>query len=131
MVARRWGACPCWALAVLLLAACPDKPVERPPAEPPPAPKRVEPPKPPVDPNAPKDHSVWVLYNKSQGPGQVSFPLPAAPLDSGLNPVGLISADLNGDGHADLASANQDSNTVSVFLGTVDVVQAPAVTGVE
>jgi hypothetical protein len=65
-----------------------------------------------VDPNAPPDQSVWVLYN--QGHGQ--FSVPAAPLTSGLNPVGLISADINGDGHADLISANQNSNTVSVFL---------------
>lgn len=74
-----------------------------------------------VDPNAVKDSSVWVLYNQ----GGFNFPKPQLPLFAGLNPVGLIAADFNDDGHIDLASANQDSNNVSVFLNQFAV---PAVT---
>jgi hypothetical protein len=65
---------------------------------------------------------VWVLYNQGQG----QFTVPAAPLTSGLNPVGLITADLNGDGHPDLVSANQNSNNVSVFLDQFAPVAAQA-----
>jgi hypothetical protein len=38
----------------------------------------------------------------------------------GLNPNGLISADLNGDGKVDLAIANSGDNTVSILLGNGD-----------
>ena len=36
---------------------------------------------------------------------------------SGLNPGAITIADLNGDGNADIVTANADSNTVSVLLG--------------
>ena len=36
---------------------------------------------------------------------------------NGLTPVAIEVADLNGDAHADLVVANQDSDNVSVILG--------------
>jgi hypothetical protein len=39
---------------------------------------------------------------------------------TGLNPHGLAVGDFNGDGHADVAVANQSSNTVSILLGNGD-----------
>ena len=36
---------------------------------------------------------------------------------AGNNPLQVITADFNGDGHADLASANAISNTITVLLG--------------
>jgi len=37
---------------------------------------------------------------------------------TGADPVSVTTADVNGDGHADLVVANANSNTVSVLLGT-------------
>jgi gliding motility-associated-like protein len=37
---------------------------------------------------------------------------------TGNKPMGLVIADLNGDGKADLAVANQDSNTLSIYQNT-------------
>jgi hypothetical protein len=63
--------------------------------------------------NAPPDNRVIVLYNQGGG----SFGLNSSlTLTAGLNPVGLVAADLNGDGRLDLVSVNQNSNDVSVFL---------------
>jgi FG-GAP-like repeat/FG-GAP repeat len=39
-------------------------------------------------------------------------------LTVGYGPVRLIAADLNGDGHADLASVDWSASTISVLLGT-------------
>ena len=36
----------------------------------------------------------------------------------GANPISIVSGDFNGDGKADLATANYSTNNVSVFLGT-------------
>src|SRR5712671_286093 len=36
----------------------------------------------------------------------------------GDTPFSVTTADVNGDGHADLITANQNDNTVSVLLGT-------------
>src|SRR5512147_1747710 len=38
----------------------------------------------------------------------------------GSNPRGIVSADFNGEGVADLAVANHDSGTVSILLGKSD-----------
>lgn len=43
----------------------------------------------------------------------------ATPLGVGLKPYATVTADLNGDGVLDLATANQDSDSVSVFLGNI------------
>jgi hypothetical protein len=42
------------------------------------------------------------------------------PLGTGEDPVDLLAADLDGDGHLDLATANRGDDTVSVFLGGGD-----------
>ena len=36
------------------------------------------------------------------------------------SPVALAMADFNGDGHPDMVVANQESNTISIFLGLGD-----------
>src|SRR5687767_2417286 len=41
----------------------------------------------------------------------------AVGLSVGLNPHGVAAADLNGDGHVDLVTANTTPNNVSVLLG--------------
>ena len=48
---------------------------------------------------------------------QVSF-APAFNFPTGLAPVAVAVADLNGDGRPDLVVVNRDANTVSVLLGT-------------
>ncbi len=45
-------------------------------------------------------------------------PAAGSPVAAGLSPVSVAAGDFNGDGKADLATANRDSNTVSVLLGT-------------
>ena len=45
-----------------------------------------------VNPNAPKDQSVWVLLNRGEATGQVNFPLPAAPLGAVSEPPLALSA---------------------------------------
>jgi len=47
---------------------------------------------------------------------QVSF-LPPTNFGAGINPRSIASADFNGDGNMDIASANYGSNNVSVLLG--------------
>ncbi|WP_363321613.1 FG-GAP-like repeat-containing protein, partial [Polycladomyces subterraneus] len=45
-------------------------------------------------------------------------PAPGSPFASGGNgPIGITTADFNGDGKPDLAVTNESSNTVSVFIG--------------
>lgn len=61
-------------------------------------------------------NGVWVLYNRTPAGGAVDFFMAPASKESGANPIGLITADVNGDGRPDLISANQDGNNVSVFL---------------
>jgi hypothetical protein len=48
---------------------------------------------------------------------QVSF-APAVNYGVGTNPTSVFSADFNGDGKMDLATANYNSNNVSVVLGS-------------
>jgi len=42
---------------------------------------------------------------------------PGSPFPVGTNPVSNATADLNGDGHLDLLTANYISDNVSVLLG--------------
>jgi hypothetical protein len=56
--------------------------------------------------------SVSVLLSNGDG----TFQIQAYPV--GLNPVGLVTGDFNGDGHTDLAVANSDS--ISVLLNNGD-----------
>ncbi len=54
-----------------------------------------------------------------------SFSMPVD-YGAGLSPLAVVSADFNGDGRLDLATANNDNNTVSVLLGNGDgTFQAP------
>jgi hypothetical protein len=48
---------------------------------------------------------------------QVSF-ASALGFPTGLTPVAVAVADLNGDGKLDLATANQGASTISVLLGS-------------
>src|SRR5262245_51615412 len=43
---------------------------------------------------------------------------PATSFPAGPNPRDVVTADFNNDGRLDLATANVDSNSVSVLLGT-------------
>jgi hypothetical protein len=52
-----------------------------------------------------------VLFNVGKG----AFGAPAA-YDVGISPAGVALADLNGDGHADLAVANSGSSSLGVLL---------------
>jgi hypothetical protein len=61
------------------------------------------------------------------GNGDGTFTLaPDSPYVVGANPITLIAADFNGDGHTDLAVANADDNTVSILLGNGDGTFIPA-----
>lgn len=51
------------------------------------------------------------------GNGDGTF-IPQSSYATGQNPVAMVAADFNGDGHRDLATLNSFDNTVSVLLGT-------------
>ncbi len=52
------------------------------------------------------------------GNGAAAFtPATGSPFAAGTNPFSLTVADFNGDGHADIAVANQGSNNVTLLLG--------------
>ncbi|MFZ0214201.1 MAG: FG-GAP-like repeat-containing protein [Candidatus Acidiferrales bacterium] len=53
-------------------------------------------------------------------PGVSSNLFPESTIATGNGPVAVVSADFNGDGNADLAVANHNDNTVSIFLGNGD-----------
>jgi hypothetical protein len=61
--------------------------------------------------------TVSVLRNTSTGAGVISY---AAKVDyaTGANPISVSIGDLDGDGKADLAVANINGSTVSVFRNT-------------
>ncbi len=65
--------------------------------------------------NTTTDNRIVLLYNRG---GEFSF-YDNLPLQAGLNPIGLVGADFNGDGMVDLASANSADGTVSVFLNRI------------
>src|ERR1017187_1774170 len=57
------------------------------------------------------------LSNKAEA--QVCFaPASGSPFTSDTNPYSVISADFNGDGIKDLATANYNTYDVSILLGT-------------
>jgi hypothetical protein len=57
---------------------------------------------------------VSLFRNLTNGPGNISFAT-KQDLTTGPAPFGLISADIDGDGLKDLASANNNSNSVTVL----------------
>src|SRR2546426_4965134 len=52
---------------------------------------------------------------------------PAVSYPAGANPQAVVTADFNGDGRLDLATANAGDNTVSVLLGNANGTFQPAV----
>ncbi|HQQ93860.1 MAG TPA: FG-GAP-like repeat-containing protein [Bacteroidia bacterium] len=63
------------------------------------------------------DNNVISVFRNTSTPGTISF---AARVDFavGTTPVGVASADIDGDGKADLASCNVNSNTISMLRNT-------------
>jgi uncharacterized protein (TIGR03437 family) len=62
-----------------------------------------------------QDNDVTVVLGNGAG----GFtPAGGSPFAVGVNPYGVAAADFNGDGNADLASANQTSSNVSILLGS-------------
>src|SRR6476660_4685855 len=51
---------------------------------------------------------------------------PAVSFPAGINPQAVVTADFNGDGRLDLATANAGDNTVSVLLGNANGTFQPA-----
>jgi RHS repeat-associated protein len=64
-------------------------------------------------------NSLSILQNTSTGPGSISF---AAKVDyvTGTRPTSVTIGDFNGDGKADLATANSGSSNISVILHIAD-----------
>ena len=62
-------------------------------------------------------NTVSVLLGNGMGGFTVA---PGSPVAAGSGPFGIATADVNGDGHADLAVTNLNSNSVSVLLGNGD-----------
>ncbi len=71
-------------------------------------------------------HTDLAVVNQTAGTITVFLNNPASPgtftvgqtLTVGAGPVALVAADLNGDGHTDLAVVNQAAGTVSIFLNS-------------
>jgi hypothetical protein len=66
--------------------------------------------------------AVSILLGNGDGTFQAAVNYTAGSL-----PSAIAIADFNGDGYADLAVANQDSNNVSILLGNGDGTFLPAV----
>ena len=60
----------------------------------------------------PLANAVNVLISNCDGTFQKAVSIPV-----GFNPTAIVAADFNGDGHQDFAVANEDDDTISVFLG--------------
>ncbi len=64
--------------------------------------------------NSSTDFTVSVFRNTSTGAGVISYAT-RADFATGISPISVAIGDLDGDGRADLAVANETSHTVSVF----------------
>lgn len=60
------------------------------------------------------------LTSRGFVPNVSSSLFPRTDFATGKNPVAIVAADFNADGNVDLANANHDDNTVSIFLGNGD-----------
>ncbi len=60
-------------------------------------------------------HRVQLLHNDGQG--GLFNPSSAQSFPTGLDPVALVTADFNGDGHPDLAILNRGSDDLTILLG--------------
>ena len=60
------------------------------------------------------DNTVSILLGNGSGG---FMPAPSSPVTVGKEPLFIVTGDFNGDGIADLATANGGDNTVSVLLG--------------
>ena len=60
------------------------------------------------------DNSISILFGKGDGTFQAAKTVTLA---HGQGPIGIVTADFNGDGHADLAVANSLTNTATILLG--------------
>ena len=68
--------------------------------------------------NSFSDSVSLLLQQPSSSPNEVAFKAVVQPV--GINPYGVIVADVNNDKNLDLVSANQNSNSVSVLYGFGD-----------
>lgn len=60
----------------------------------------------------PLANAVDVLISNCDGTFQKPVAIPV-----GSNPTAIVTADFNGDGHQDFAVANEDDDSISIFLG--------------
>jgi hypothetical protein len=74
-----------------------------------------------ADPN-PDRNTISILLGNGDGTFQ-----PKMDLTAGTSPLAVTTADLNGDGHADIIVANRFDNAVGVFLGNGDGTFSPQV----
>jgi len=62
-------------------------------------------------------NTLTVLLNTKEDTLFTFAPAAGSPITVGSNPESIAVGDFNGDGHLDLAIANEDSNNVTVLLG--------------
>ena len=67
--------------------------------------------------NDSSDDAITILLGNGDGTFK---PAPASPFTSGRSPVAVAVGDVNGDGIADVASANMGSNNITLLLGGRD-----------
>ena len=66
--------------------------------------------------SGPSNNTVTILLGNGSG----GFaPAPESPITVGSNPYSVAVSDFNGDGYADMAVANEGSNTVNVLLNNI------------